>query len=898
MSEEKKQDELKENTLSLAKNNTETLTLDTSKITVPKSLSASKRVRGKFVEVEVKGRGRRKKASTDAILEEPTKIPNEVLKNDSHSEKPEVERSMPNNVLTEEEKQRRNTILQNINSSNSSTEKIVLASTMKVVSTEKSDNIVEYKAEKKQQIEQKNSLVNDLQEIQASDNTTKASDVDTSTKNSSNKTIKQEEKKTEHVTRVVSFTPVFSSKTNEIIEPNANKEHNSPKENPSFYEEKEISKPKKKGAGAVDNKRQAKSNWKSVYVEEVAEEEDFEEGILLEEDVEVEQEEKPAVPYYKAPKRKSKYKNKSSKTKLVKTVKISDPLSVSDLALQVAEKSKVLINSLRSLGVSATDKTILDIETIELLLGELGHNFIKVDKKYLEDEYININEDDFTSVTRPPVVTIMGHVDHGKTTLLDTIRKSAIVDKESGGITQHIGAYQVKLPNEKVITFLDTPGHEAFTEIRSRGSSVTDIVILVVASDDSVKPQTIEAIQHATQANVPIIVAINKMDKPEANPMKVKTELLQHNVIVEEMGGEVLCVEISAKNNEGIDTLLENILLQAELMDLKSPLDAPAMASIVEVKQEKGLGFLATVLVQRGTLKIGDIFVCNTQIGRIKAMIDDNRNRVNEASISVPVEISGFTGVIEAGFNLIIVPSEKIANEIVSQRLLKQREEEKEKKFDLSALLAKSSGDVKTLSVVVKADTQGILEAIVSSLGKIKHPEIQLKIILKGVGEITETDISLSKTSGAIIVGFNVRANTKALDIAKKSGIEVRYHSIIYNLIDDVKLILSGMLNPDIVENIIGYAEVRQVFNITKFGNVAGCYVTEGYLKRNSYVRLLRNNVVIHEGVLSTLKREKDDAKEVKSNMECGASFENYNDIEIGDRIECYEKVEIRNSIK
>lgn len=661
------------------------------------------------------------------------------------------------------------------------------------------------------------------------------------------------------------------------------------KDTKSFSVESEEDKKSKKKLAELEARRaNAPKNWKSAYVVvEEDSEDDAEDGVV--------EEYKPRKIY--PVKRKNKRKN-LTKEKIIRDVEVYNEISVKDLALRMSEKAPKILRFLAKLDDNLNVDSILDAETAELVITEFGHRAVVIDTSSVESQYFIFNDKLEELEERPPVVTIMGHVDHGKTTLLDTIRKANIAAKEAGGITQHIGAYQVKSKDGKLITFLDTPGHEAFGQIRARGSKVTDIVVLVVSADDGIKPQTVEAINHAKVAGVPIIVAINKMDKPDANAMKVRTELLSHDLVVEEMGGDILAVEISAKNNTGIDKLLETILLQAEILDLKTNYKALGKASVIEVKQEKGFGYLASVLVERGTLRLGDYFVCGLYTGKIKVMINDKGERLKEAGPATPIEVSGFNGSVNAGDSFVVVKNESSANELVQYRAEKaSKVEKKDTTQSILDFLTNELNELKTLNVIVKTDTQGSLEAIKSSLDKIIHKDIEVKMVHSGVGEITESDMMLSNSGSAIIFGFNARANAKARDLAKREGIELRYHSIIYNLVDDVKLILTGMLDPDVVENIIGYAQVREVFNVSKVGNVAGCYVTEGILKRSAFVRVLRENVVVHDGVLSQLKRFKDDAKEVKHEYECGVALEGYNDVRVGDQIECYEKVEVRNSV-
>jgi len=504
---------------------------------------------------------------------------------------------------------------------------------------------------------------------------------------------------------------------------------------------------------------------------------------------------------------------------------------------------------------------------------------------------------------RPPVVTIMGHVDHGKTSLLDALRSANVVSGEAGGITQHIGAYQVELDDKK-ITFLDTPGHAAFTEMRARGANVTDIVIVVVSAADSIMPQTIEAISHSKAAGVPMIVAVNKIDLPEADAYKVKTDLLQHEVMVEEMGGEVLCVEVSAKKKMNLDKLLEAINLQAELMDnITANPNRKAEGRVVEAKMEKGRGSVATVLIQRGTLKKGDIFVSGSEWGRVRALLDDQGKQIKQAIPGQPVEVLGLNGTPLAGDDFAVVGDEAKAREIVEYRERKKLEAKSTAStaggFEALFAKAKDAGVKTVLPVLIKSDVQGSTEAIIGSLAKIseENEEVEVQVLHSGVGGITESDVTLASASNAMIVGFNVRANAQARDLAQKNGVKMEYYSIIYNVIDDVKAMLSGMLSPNLREELIGYAEIREVFNITKVGKIAGCMITSGFVKRGAKVRLLRDDVVIHEGKLKTLKRHKDEVKEVKEGTECGMAFEKYDDLKQGDTIECFDVIEEARSV-
>ena len=551
----------------------------------------------------------------------------------------------------------------------------------------------------------------------------------------------------------------------------------------------------------------------------------------------------------------------------------------------------MLLSKLKSIGVEASNDYILDVTTAELLASELNHTVNVIEEESIEKLLNTFNDKPVDLIKRTPVVAIMGHVDHGKTSLLDTIRKTNVVKGEVGGITQHIGAYQIYTDKGDPITFLDTPGHEAFDKIRSRGSKLTDIILLVIAADDGLKPQTIEAINHAHTEEVPIIVVINKIDKSDINIPKIKADLLQNNVILEEIGGDTLLVEISVKNTIGIDKLIDTILLQADLLELKTNPVGRAKGTIIEVTQKKGIGFLATILLERGTLNLSDSFTCGTQIGKVKMIINDQGKRLKSAGPYLPVEISGFNNAVEAGDSFLVVEDEKQALELADYRIQREKQLQITKEnFDLTKLLSDSTDDMRVLSVIIKADTQGSLEAIISSLEGITNDLIKINVILGGLGEITESDINFANVSNAVVFGFNTRANNNAKELSKKYNIELRYHSIIYKIIDDVKMIMSGMLDPEIVENIIGYANVKQVFSINKLGNIAGCVVTEGIIKKAAFVRLLRNNVVLYDDVLSQLKHFKDDVKEVKSGTECGIAFANYDDILAGDIIECYEK--------
>lgn len=598
--------------------------------------------------------------------------------------------------------------------------------------------------------------------------------------------------------------------------------------------------------------------------------------------------------------RKYEQANQQSKPqeKIIREVMLPDFLTVQELANRMSEKAADVIKSLMKLGIMATVNQTIDADTAELVINEFGHTVKRVTDEALETELLSKIEDTSESLkARAPVVTVMGHVDHGKTSLLDALRQTDVVSGEAGGITQHIGAYQIKLKSGKEISFLDTPGHEAFTAMRMRGAKVTDIVVLVVSADDGIMPQTVEAISHSKAAEVPIIVAINKIDKPGANPDKIKQELLSNDLVPEEMGGDTIVIEVSAKKKLNLDKLEEAILLQAELLELKANPDRIAEGAVVESKVDKGRGVVATVLVQKGTLNAGDIIVAGTASGKVRALINDKGKNLKEAGPSTPVEILGLDSAPTAGDEFIVVKDDKTAKEIVSMRTIKERQklQVKSKGTTLDQLFSKSG--VKELAVIVKADVQGSVEAIVQSLEKLSTDEINVRTIHAAVGGITESDITLATASESIIIGFNVRANTQARDMAKLHGVDIRYYSIIYNLVDEIKAAMSGMLSPDIKEEITGYAEVREVFNLTKFGKVAGCMVTEGNIKRGSNARILRDSVVIFDGKLKALKRFKEDVKEVATGFECGLSFENYEDIKTGDRVEAYEVKETERTI-
>ena len=562
----------------------------------------------------------------------------------------------------------------------------------------------------------------------------------------------------------------------------------------------------------------------------------------------------------------------------------------------MAERSVEVTKSLMKMGVMATVHQSIDADTAELVAEELGHKVKRVSAADVEIGLIGGADVEGDLQSRPPVVTVMGHVDHGKTSLLDALRQADVVSGEAGGITQHIGAYQVTSERENQITFIDTPGHAAFTAMRSRGAEVTDIVVLVVAADDGIMPQTVEAIDHAKAADVPVIVAINKMDQPDANPARIRTQLLEHDIVLEAMGGDVLDVEVSAVQKTNLDKLEEAISLQAEILDLKSNPTRSAEGTIIESRVEPGRGPVATILVQRGTLKMGDIFVTGSEQGRVRAMTNDRGDRIQEAGPSVPVEVIGLNGAPNAGDDFVVVDSESRAREISEFRSEKKRAARTAvaSRGTLDEMFtAIQAGEAKDLPVLIKADVQGSAEAISGLLQKLPQDEVKLNILHQAIGGINEADIQLAKASGALVIGFNVRANKQARDLAESEGVDIRYYSVIYDLADDIRGVLVGLMTPELRESLLGNAEIREVFTVSKIGKVAGCYVSEGTVKRGAKVRLLRDDVVIHEGSLSTLKRFKDDVREVQQNYECGMSFESYNDLKVGDIIECFDVEEI-----
>lgn len=591
------------------------------------------------------------------------------------------------------------------------------------------------------------------------------------------------------------------------------------------------------------------------------------------------------------------------KEKLIREVIIPEAITIQELANRMAERAVDVIRMLMKQGAMHKITDVIDADTAQLIAEELGHTVKRVAASDVEEGLFDAVDDSNDTETRSPVVTVMGHVDHGKTSLLDALRHANVVSGEAGGITQHIGAYQVVSPESgKTITFIDTPGHAAFTAMRARGAKVTDIVVLVVAADDGVMPQTIEAINHAKAARVPIIVAINKIDKPDAKPERVRTELLQHEVQVESFGGDVVDVEVSAKNKTNLDKLLEMIALQAEILDLKTNSERPAEGTVIEAKLDRGRGPVATVLVQRGTLRVGDIIVAGAEMGRVRALISDQGETVQEAGPSVPVEVLGFNGPPEAGDRLAVVENEARARQVTSYRAHQKRENAAASISGMRGSLEQMMSQLKTAGrkefpLIIKADVQGSLEAILGSLEKLGTDEVAARILHAGVGGISESDVTLAEGFNAAIIGFSVRANKEAAAAAKRNGIEIRYYNIIYDLVDDVKKAMSGLLAPTLRETMLGNASILEIFNISKVGKVAGCRVTDGTVERGANVRLIRDNVVVHEGKLSTLKRFKDEVKEVQSGQECGMAFENYHDMRAGDVIECYRVETIQRSL-
>ena len=594
------------------------------------------------------------------------------------------------------------------------------------------------------------------------------------------------------------------------------------------------------------------------------------------------------------------HQGESEQIKVVREVVVPETITVQEVANRMAERGADVIKALMRMGVMATINQTIDADTAELIVNEFGHRLRRVSEADVE---VGLRgEEDLPQALEPraPVVTIMGHVDHGKTSLLDALRETDVAAGEAGGITQHIGAYRVTLKSGKQITFIDTPGHQAFTAMRARGANVTDIVVLVVAADDGIMEQTIEAIRHAKAAQAPLIVAINKIDKADARPERVRQELLQHEIVVEQLGGEVLDVEVSALQKTNLDRLEEAILLQAELLDLTANPKRSAEGVVLEAKLERGRGAVATVLIQRGTLRVGDIFVAGSEWGRVRALVDDRGENQHEAGPSTPIEVLGLNGTPLAGDDFVVAENDSRARDIADFRQRRRRNAiaVSGARGTLEQMFSQiAAGVANELPVVVKSDVQGSLEAIVGSLEKLSTDEVSVRVLHSAVGGINESDVILAKASDAVIIGFNVRANPQARDLARRDGVEIRYYSIIYNLIDDMRGALSGLLAPTIRERFLGNASIRDVFNITKVGKIAGCMVTDGAVRRGAKVRLLRDNVVIHEGTLKTLKRFKDEVREVNQGYECGMAFENYQDIQTGDVIECFETEEVARTL-
>jgi translation initiation factor IF-2 len=586
--------------------------------------------------------------------------------------------------------------------------------------------------------------------------------------------------------------------------------------------------------------------------------------------------------------------------KVVRDVVVPETITVQEVANRMAERGADVIKALMRMGVMATINQTIDADTAELVITEFGHRLRRVSESDVEMGLRGEEDLPQTLAPRAPVVTVMGHVDHGKTSLLDALRETDVAASEAGGITQHIGAYRVTLKSGKQITFIDTPGHQAFTAMRARGANVTDIVVLVVAADDGIMEQTVEAIRHAKAAQAPMIVAINKIDKADAKPERVRQELLQHEIVVEQLGGDVLDVEVSALERTNLDKLEEAILLQAELLDLTANPNRSAEGVVLEAKLERGRGAVATVLIQRGTLRVGDIFVAGSEWGRVRALVDDRGQSQREAGPSTPIEVLGLNGTPLAGDDFVVAENESRARDIADFRQRRRRNAiaASGARGTLEQMFSQiAAGVAKELPVVVKSDVQGSLEAIVGSLEKLSTDEVSVRVLHSAVGGINESDVILAKASAAVIIGFNVRANPQARDLARRDGVEIRYYSIIYDLIEDMRGALSGLLAPTLREHFLGNASIRDVFNITKVGKVAGCMVTEGSVRRGAKVRLLRDNVVVHEGTLKTLKRFKDEVREVNQGYECGMAFENYQDIQTGDVIECFEMEEVARSL-
>jgi len=680
----------------------------------------------------------------------------------------------------------------------------------------------------------------------------------------------------------------------DVMEPRSEKKHEKkPVENTNFSRKKEReSETEDRGRtrGYHEEKRSSKMNmnaYKNMSMSD-SDSDDMEDGVRRQ---------RRSMASIKRSREKERLKHMEPKVqeKVIREVIVPETITVQELANRMSEKGATVVKVLMKLGMMVTITQTIDADTAELVVEELGHKIKRVAESDVEDILKREEDNPEDLEPRSPVVTVMGHVDHGKTSLLDALRSSNVAGGESGGITQHIGAYQVSLSEGQKVTFIDTPGHEAFTAMRARGAKVTDLVVLVVAANDSVMPQTIEAIHHAKAAGVPIVVAINKIDVPGANPQKVRMDLLQHDVVVESMGGDVLDVEVSAKKRINLDKLIETILLQAEVLDLKASSKRMAEGVVVEARMDKGRGSVATVLVQKGTLNVGDIFISGQEWGRVRSLFNDKGQRVDKALPSQPVEVIGLQGTPSAGDDFIEVDTEARAREISAYRQRKAREQLQVKTMSSAEhLLAKiKAGEIKELPVLIKGDVQGSVEALNGILSRIANNEVKVHVLHSAVGAINESDVTLARASKAIIIGFNVRANPTAREMAKRDGVDIRYYSIVYDVADDMKQAVAGLLEPELKEKILGYAEIRQVISISKVGKIAGCMVKEGIVKRGAKVRLLRDSVVIYTGALSQLKRFKDDVKEVRESYECGMSFENYDDLKVGDVIECFEMEEI-----
>jgi translation initiation factor IF-2 len=600
--------------------------------------------------------------------------------------------------------------------------------------------------------------------------------------------------------------------------------------------------------------------------------------------------------------RQTGHREAEPKEKLIREVTIPETITIQELANRMAERAVDVLRLLMKQGQMVKITDVIDADTAQLVAEEMGHSVKRVAESDVEEGLFDTSDDPASLLPRPAIVTVMGHVDHGKTSLLDAIRSTNVAGGEAGGITQHIGAYQVTAPSGQRVTFIDTPGHAAFTAMRARGAKVTDVVVLVVAADDGVMPQTIEAIQHAKAAKVPMIIAINKIDKPDARPDRVRTELLQHEVQVESLGGEVLDVEVSATKKLNLDRLLETIALQSEILDLRANPNRPAEGTVIEAKLDRGRGPVATVLVQRGTLRPGDIVVAGAEWGRVRALVSDSGQPVTAAGPSTPVEVLGFNGTPEAGDRLAVVESEARAREVTDYRARQKREKMAARATGMRGSLEQMMSQLKTAGrkefpLVIKGDVQGSIEAIIGALEKLGTNEVAARILYAGVGGISESDVTLAEAAGAAIIGFNVRAHKEAREAAEQAGVEIRYYNIIYDLVDDVKKAMSGLLAPTLRETMLGNATILEIFAVSKVGKVAGCRVTDGVVERGANVRLIRDNVVVHEGKLSQLKRFKDDVKEVLAGQECGMAFESYQDMRAGDVIECYRVEQVQRSL-